>query len=233
MNDRTVGRLFKYLWIVAILWVAALNIQPYFSIISRLTLGIVAVPIGDQLLRIPVVGPALVMVAVLVPGLVTIAVYALIQGLQCLPMLLASPTVVRARIAAGEQWQHITLKAADPVWLRALKTKLNNFPVEWIDRIHNGSKVAYAVDLVLSGLQYPLFKDGWVNAIQSWSTLGLGDVQWGNVPGFVTMVFALEAAIWLYLKLSEGVDIFNAPQMPREPQQPGDRKRQPKAEATN
>ncbi|NJM56325.1 MAG: hypothetical protein HC857_01100 [Synechococcales cyanobacterium RU_4_20] len=230
MNSPTVGRIAKYLWIAAILWVAALNIQPYLSIITELTTGIIAIPLGELFLKIPIIGPAMALLALMIPGLVAIAIYILIQLLQCLPMLLASPEVVRARIAAGEQWQHLSIRAADPGWLRELKMKLNNFPLEWISSIHKGSKAAYAVDLVLSGMQYPLFKDGWLSAIQNWNSLGLWDVRWGNIPGFVTMIFAFEGAIWLYLKLSEGVDIFNAPPAPRtQPREPRERK-QPRTE---
>jgi hypothetical protein len=204
-----VGRWVKYAWIGAIAFVVALNIQPYREVIRGLAQGVTFVPLYDLLTKLPIVGPLVQLTPILVPELATLAIYGLIQLLQCLPMLLASPDVVRKRLAAGEQWQHLPVGQADPAWMKDLKTRLNNFPLEWIQGIHNASKLAYAVDVALSGLKYPLFTKGWVWAAQNLKTLSLNDVLWGNIFGFVMMVFALEAAVWLYLKLAEGVDIFN------------------------
>ena len=203
------GRAIKYAWIGAIVWVIAINIQPYREVIRSLSQGVTIVPFAELLGRLPVVGPLIQLIPLLVPELATLAVYTIIQLLQCLPMLLASPQVVRQRIAAGEQWQHLPIGQSDPGWMKDLKTRLNNFPLEWIQGIHNGSRLAYAVDVVLSGLKYPLFTGGWVWAAQNLKSLSLSSVLWGNVPGFITMVFALEGAVWLYLKIAEGVDVFN------------------------
>lgn len=209
------GKFLKYCWLVALAATAILNIQPYLSLTRGLSQNVGAVPFLEIFSSLPVVGPVLGLAAIAIPDVVTVAIFLLIQGLQCLPMLLANPSVVRARIEAGEQWQQLPIHDADPKWLVGLKQRLNNFPLEWIQRIHNASKVAYAIDFLLAGATYPLFKGGWLAAIQGWAVLDLGSVLWANVPEFLIMIFAMEAAIWLFLKLSEGIDIFNAPAQPQ------------------
>ena len=220
MNYNIAGKLIKWCWIVALCGVAGFNCQPYLEFARDLAAQASGVPFSGLIEPIPIAGDVAAMLWLILPDLITVCVFLVIQGLQCLPMLLANPNVVRARIAAGEQWQQLPIKASDPKWLADLKTRLNNFPLEWIENIHKGSKVAYAVDVVFGAIKYPLFTAGWLNAVQNWNTLDLSAVNWSNVPAFVIMLFAMEFAIWIYLKLAEGVDIFNASPAAPLPQQP-------------
>lgn len=215
MNYNLAGKIIKWCWIVALVGVAVFNVQPYLQFTRSLSLQGVTMPFSGLVEPIPLAGDLVKLLGVVLPDIVTVAIFGVLQGLQCLPMLLANPNVVRARIAAGETWQHLPIKDADPKWLKELKERLNNFPLKWIEDIHAASKVAYFVDVVFGAIKYPLFVKGWVHTVENWNSLDLGSVQWVNVPAFLIMLFAMEFAIWIYLKLCEGVDVFNGGRTPQ------------------
>lgn len=201
--------IFQFVWLTVIGGVAILSVQLYIKFARQLAVSTSDVPILGHFVGVPVVGPLISLVCTLMPDLIAIAVFSLLQFLEILPMLLESPDKLEERIMAGQRWQNLPIADTDPAWMASLKEKFNRLPITWVSRLHEASRIAYVVELLLSASAYPLFKQGWVWAFQNFSSLTLADVAWSNLPGFLLMLCALEATVWVYVWLKVGSHVIN------------------------
>jgi len=195
----------KFQWIDAVyigvsflaLYFAMLNIAPYGIAISKLSL-----PLQDQVLNylldifpfLSVVGGALI-------WLLGACLWALIQLIECLPLLIKEDAQFLAtliQLSQGKKYQ--TSDDEDPL-LRRLKLVYNRLPISLIKNIYFAQIATYTIDFLVCLSVYPPAASGgeFLNAL---ITGDFTAINWPNL--FLAGVTLFSVEVLLYIMIYTG-----------------------------
>ena len=202
-----VSKGFLYGFLLLLSSVAVLNAQPYILASSSLFGEVVVIPGVDLLARLPGVAPILALLGMLLPPLLGIVVWAVLQFLQCIPLFMADPQILRRRISAAQAWCQVNLGGSNVDWVNDLIKRFMSFPLELQKGLIKGAAISYLVDAVIGAWHYPPLNVPVQSVKEAWGyfmdllrgDFDFGLVDWESVAKLAVMLFAFEGLIALLL----------------------------------
>ena len=188
----------------ALIIFAYLNIGPYEQAI-RLLFGSGEISgLAAFILSLPLVSTMVLGARNLISWVLGAILWALLQGLELLPMLLFnSRRALKGVIAAGERGDVLPVNRNDDPALASLKKAYNRLPYSLVRNFRNAALFAYLIDICICLRVYPPVDGGIDQALLILTTGAFQLVDWGNVGMLLVTLFAVEALVWLALRISE------------------------------
>jgi len=188
----------------ALIIFAYLNIGPYEQAI-RLLFGSGEISgLAAFILSVPILGTMILGAGNLIAWVLGAILWALLQGLELLPMLLFnSRRALKGVIESGERSDVLQVNQNDDPALASLKKAYNRLPYSLVRNFRNAALFAYLIDICICLRVYPPVDGGIDQALLILTTGAFQLVDWGNVGMLLVTLFAVEALVWLALRISE------------------------------
>lgn len=197
----------KWSFVALLASVAVLNAQPYMEISQSLMAEVATVPIVDLLYSVPLLGELIKLTGVVLPSLLGVLVWAILQLMQCIPLFLNDPEMLRRQLIAAQRWSSTHNIKGGSDWVTTLVQRLANFPKMLQDRLIMVATVAYLVDLLIGVLKFPPLTVPVASVAEGfdylWAmfagTFDFALLDWGNIIKLAIMLFAFEGFIAIAL----------------------------------
>ena len=202
-----VSKGFLYGFLLLLTSVAVLNAQPYILASSSLFGDVVVIPGVDLLARLPGVAPIFALMGMVLPPMLGVVVWAVLQFLQCIPLFMADPQMLRKQIYAARDWSQINFGIVHVDWVNDLIERFMKFPLRLQKGLIKGAAISYFVDFAIGAWHYPPLNVPVQSVKEAWGYLmqllrgdfDFGLVDWESVAKLAVMLFAFEGLIALLL----------------------------------
>ncbi|MBD2092564.1 hypothetical protein H6F67_22200 [Microcoleus sp. FACHB-1515] len=209
-NQATVGnatrqivRVLYWLVIIAALWFAYLNINPYAQAVRYIMDGTLDRTFFGWLLQLPIVGNLLNFFALGAHWLIGLILWAVIQTIECFPIVLKHDrSFQRAIINDSDRNQQYAISEDDDPAVQWLKRWYNRFPTLTIRKARNLALFAYTADFLICLSVYPPVDGGVSQFLFVVATGQFQLINWSNVALMMTTLFAFEAIVHMLFFLA-------------------------------
>lgn len=202
-------KLIQFLLFMAIGYLAFANMKPYISICTWLGSGL-SDPVLQALSTFPLTGWIMSLGAGTLAFLCGIALWALLQGLQMLPVIiLDDPEAILVLMSWVSQFRSVAFKSDDSPLLIQLKQRFNNLPLEWVENLQTGRAIAYVIDGVLVFGFYPPIVGGYERLGVFLAAPAWQDIDWYNVVASLVTMFAIEVLYKVGKLLNSSLELLS------------------------
>lgn len=185
-----------WLLILAIIFFAYLNINPYKVAVEMVLGGIDNSGFTSLLLKLPVLGAIVTAIAASVYWILGCLLWGAIQILEVAPMLLERDQKYMGHlIAEVESYERHEVSDNDDPLLGQMKRAYNALPVKHYKDFKQLAFFAYTVDFLICFAVYPPVQGGLSKLFFVLLSGQFGLIDWKNVALAVVTLFAIEATL--------------------------------------
>jgi len=185
-----------WLLIVAIVFFAYLNINPYQVAVQRVLDGIDGSGFLTLMLKLPVLGAIVSTIAASIYWILGAILWAGIQILEVAPMLLERDEKYMGHlITEAEDHDHYQISDQGDPLLGQMKRAYNALPVKHYRDFKQLAFFAYTVDFLICFAVYPPVNGGFGKLFFVLLSGQFGAIDWKNVALAIVTLFAIEATL--------------------------------------
>jgi hypothetical protein len=185
-----------WLLIVAIVFFAYLNINPYQVAVEKVLGGIDGSGFVSLMLKLPVLGAIVSLVTASIYWILGAILWAGIQILEVAPMLLERDEKYMGHlISEAEDHDHYEISDEDDPLLGQMKRAYNTLPVKHYKDFKQLAFFAYTVDFLICFAVYPPVNGGFGKLFFVLLSGQFGVIDWKNVALAIVTLFAIEATL--------------------------------------
>jgi hypothetical protein len=185
-----------WLLILAIVFFAYLNINPYQVAVQQVLGGIDGSGFTALMMKLPVLGAIVEAIAASIYWLLGAILWAGIQILEVAPMLLERDEKYMGHlITEAEDHDHYEISDEDDPLLGQMKRAYNALPVKHYRDFKQLAFFAYTVDFLICFAVYPPVEGGFGRLFFVLLSGQFGAIDWKNVALAIVTLFAIEATL--------------------------------------
>ncbi|BAY11028.1 hypothetical protein [Calothrix sp. NIES-2098] len=194
-DARLIFRVLYWGAVLAGLWFAYLNIQPYAAFVRQYMGG------GDNTLVklisiIPIVNGVAATIGFAIHWIIGFVLWLVLQTIQLLPIILKRDRAfMRTLIADAANTSKFHINEDDDPTLVALKRWFNNFPALTISRARTWALGSYAVDFLVCFVQFPPCRGGFGNLIFILMTGQWSQLDYYNIVRLFITIYIVELIV--------------------------------------
>ena len=195
---------------ISVLTVAAVfNAQPILELTRQLIMTITNVPFAWLLNGVGLSFLTSLIGRILI-DIVGIAFWALIQICELLPGILKGElSVIQLLIRAFSRFKEEVINGNDSEVVATLKKSHNAIPKKWLQTANTFKFIAYAIEICLACLRFPVYQGGMTAAIAAFPFgYSLSSVLFGNLLYALSTIFAFEVIVWFLSWMIKGQAVF-------------------------
>ena len=199
----------KVLALSTLVVTAVFNMQPILELTRSLILTITNVPFAWLLNGIGF-GWLTSLIAKILIDVVGIAMWALIQICELLPGILKGDlSVIQLLIRTFSNFKEQVINGNDSEVVADLKKSHNAIPKKWLQTARSFQFVAYAAEIAMACLRFPIYQGGMAAAIEAFPFgYSLSSVLFGNLLFAISTVLAFELVVWFLSWMLQGSATF-------------------------
>lgn len=200
-NTKLIFNLLKFALFLGIGVVVWFNVQPYIGIIRVLNQG-TDPSFWNWLSRIPVVGSIMRFFDEVWYHIWGCSMWAIFQLGELLPVILGTKTALKRTIVSFANAERMEVKTTDSAVVSMMKKQLNDAPKRWLSHATAIASICYILDFGICMVYYPPVK----NLSVFMASPSLDQIDLRNCVFIVFTVIAVEAAVWLWNWLNQGIE---------------------------
>ena len=201
---RTFLKVLYVLCILAGLYFALLNINPYVVIVRSLLMQTDIDGFAQLVNAIPFIGGITRGVGASSAWIFGIVLWAFIQFAQCAPIVLfRDKALLRVMLDEHDRAHRVPLTEKDDPVAAGLKTLYNKLPLGLLRNMGKIRIVAYLLDFVICSIVYPPCEGGFLKFLLYIVTGSFSRLNWANITLTIVTMFAIELILRVVLGIGE------------------------------
>jgi hypothetical protein len=205
IDARTLVKALYWLVILAAIWFAFLNVQPYAIAVKNVMEGAIRdASFLKFIASLPIINAIAFVFGIVLHWFIGFLLWIVVQTIEVLPIILKHDRAfVRTLINTSEQTQRFEIKDNDDPALKALKRWYNAFPALTLSRARTVSLFMYAIDFCICIVVYPPCPGGFRQLMFLLFTGQFSQLNWRNITLLLITLFVIEAIVHFLLWLGK------------------------------
>ncbi len=201
---RTFLKVLYVLCVLAGLYFAYLNVNPYVIVVRKLLSQTDVEGFGHFIAALPLIGGIAQWVGTSSAWIFGIVLWGAIQSSQCAPIVLQrDKAMLRTMLHEHDQAHRIAITDKDDPVAAAMKTAYNRLPLGLLRNLGKIRIGAYILDYIICSIVYPPCEGGFIKFLFYVMSGSFQKLNWANIALTLATMFAIELMLRLLLGIGE------------------------------